>query len=49
MNMNTILGAGVTHELPLFRSIGPLGWHITDDLELGVFSPSTLYLAQKAR
>lgn len=44
MNMNTILGAGVTYELPLFRSIGPLGFHITDDLELGVFFTIDLIL-----
>lgn len=44
MNMNTILGAGVTYELPLFRSMGPLGFHITDDLELGVFFTIDLIL-----
>lgn len=44
MNMNTILGAGVTYELPLFRSIGPLGMYITKDLELGVFFTIDLIL-----
>lgn len=45
MNMNTILEAAVTYELPLYRSQSPLGLHISDDVEAGIFLTVDLILS----